>query len=317
MDDFKQYIKSVTEINDRKIYTVADHMTGFDENYNNPLLDYISNNGNNDHAVINYEHFLPNSIKQKYNDLEINFSLDRYNKKLLGPLLSYNTTLVEKNKIENFLCCFLGRDHVSRQFLSAILIKSKIWNNEYCRKDFSYTSDSLDGNISFYLNHEESRLYRKFFVSNTADINFRKNTIDYEHGNNVHNLKVIDNYFKKSFLALIPETIGTSFIPFITEKFLNAVVTKTLFVTYGQPNWHSTLENVHGFKLHNKIFDYSFDKIQNPIHRVIKLFEMISKFQHLSAADWHDLYLIEQDTIEYNYDHYYSKNYLKYLAKFA
>ena len=40
---------------------------------------------------------------------------------------------------------------------------------------------------------------------------------------------------------------------------------------------------------------------------------MVSKFSNLSIADWHDLYLIEQDTIEYNYEHYFSGNYLKIL----
>jgi hypothetical protein len=31
----------------------------------------------------------------------------------------------------------------------------------------------------------------------------------------------------------------------------------------------------------------------------------------LSVEDWQDLYLLEHDAIEYNYDHYFSKNYLK------
>jgi len=43
---------------------------------------------------------------------------------------------------------------------------------------------------------------------------------------------------------------------------------------------------------------------------------MISKFKNLSVDDWRDLYLLEQDTIEYNYDHYFSKKYLKKLEKY-
>jgi len=44
---------------------------------------------------------------------------------------------------------------------------------------------------------------------------------------------------------------------------------------------------------------------------------MISKFKSLSSDDWRDLYLIELDTIEYNYDHYFSGNYLKFLEKYS
>ena len=33
----------------------------------------------------------------------------------------------------------------------------------------------------------------------------------------------------------------------------------------------------------------------------------------LSSADWHDLYQLESDTIEHNYDHYFSGTYLKSL----
>ena len=65
---------------------------------------------------------------------------------------------------------------------------------------------------------------------------------------------------------------------------------------------------------YNKLFDYRFDTIQNPVERLIELITMILKFSVLSASDWNDLYLIEQDTIEYNYDHYFSGKYLKFLT---
>jgi len=63
------------------------------------------------------------------------------------------------------------------------------------------------------------------------------------------------------------------------------------------------------------LFDYQFDTIQNPVERLIELMCMISKFSTLSTHDWHDLYLIEQDTVEYNYDHYFSGDYLKWLNR--
>ena len=66
---------------------------------------------------------------------------------------------------------------------------------------------------------------------------------------------------------------------------------------------------------YDKIFDYSFDDILNPVERLVKLLETVRKFDALSTADWHDLYLMEYDTIEYNYDHYFSKTYMDYLKQ--
>jgi hypothetical protein len=53
------------------------------------------------------------------------------------------------------------------------------------------------------------------------------------------------------------------------------------------------------------------------VERLIKLMEMISKFNLLTTDDWKDLYQIEQETIEYNYHHYFSQDYLKCLAKYS
>ena len=84
---------------------------------------------------------------------------------------------------------------------------------------------------------------------------------------------------------------------------------------YGQPGWHDHLEKYYGFKKYTRLFDYSFDSIQNPVERLVELMCMISKFSNLTAQDWHDLYLIEQETIEYNYNHYFSGDYLQCLEQ--
>jgi hypothetical protein len=111
--------------------------------------------------------------------------------------------------------------------------------------------------------------------------------------------------------------VATSYVPFVTEKFLYSIVTRGLFLAYAQPGWHAHVEKYYGFKRYTKLFDYRFDSIQNPVERLVELMTMIGKFSHFSPAEWHDLYLIEQDTIEYNYDHYFSQDYLKSLAKYS
>jgi hypothetical protein len=109
--------------------------------------------------------------------------------------------------------------------------------------------------------------------------------------------------------------MATSYHPFVTEKIFYSVATRGLFVAYAQPGWHAHVEKYYGFKTYNKIFDYRFDNIQNPVERLVELIAMLYKFKHLSKADLHDLYLIEQDTIEYNYDHAYSGNLLRHGLK--
>jgi hypothetical protein len=111
--------------------------------------------------------------------------------------------------------------------------------------------------------------------------------------------------------------MATSSVPFVTEKFLYSVVTRGLFLSYAQPGWHEHLEKYYGFKRYTNLFDYEFDLVRNPMKRLVKLMEMISKFNFLTPDEWKDLYQIEQETIEYNYHHYFSQDYLKCLAKYS
>jgi len=110
--------------------------------------------------------------------------------------------------------------------------------------------------------------------------------------------------------------VATSYQPFVTEKFLYSIVTRGLFLAYAQPGWHNHLEKYYGFKRYTKLFDYRFDTIENPIERLVELMTMISKFSVLSTDDWRDLYEMESDTIEFNYDHYFSEDYLKHLKAY-
>jgi hypothetical protein len=217
---------------------------------------------------------------------------------------------------KNFLCSFNGARHVSRKLLVAIINQFGYFNTNYCSKNFTFSVDKLDGHISDYV-ADQDFLYRKFFISTDSSIFF--NTVNsfghvrYNHKQNIYNL---ENKLTQSFLHLVSETLATSYYPFVTEKFLYSVVTRGLFLSYAQPGWHAHVEKYYGFKRYTKLFDYGFDSIQNPVERLVKLMEMISKFNLLSPDDWKDLYQIEQETIEYNYHHYFSNQYLNWLKKY-
>ena len=214
---------------------------------------------------------------------------------------------------ENFLCSFNGTGHVGRQLLVALLHKMGWFDTVYCSKNFVFTEDNIDGHLQNYLDPAQHRLYRKFFIGNGSLDFFTKRTgfghVQFDHANNIFNL---EHKLTGSFVNLVSESMPTSNYPFVTEKFCYSVITHGLFVAFAQPGWHQHLETHYGFKPFKRIFDYRFDAITNPVLRCVELISMLAKFSHLGTADWHDLHAMERDTLEYNYDHYFSGAYLEH-----
>ena len=199
--------------------------------------------------------------------------------------------------------------------LVSILHKFNWFDKNYCSKNFVTDTDKLDGFIKQYTGTKQ-QFYNKFFLNNDSDKFYNEATgfghLRFNHNQNIKNL---ESRLTESFIHIVSESVATSYHAFVTEKFLYSVVTRGLFLPCGQPGWQAHLEKYYGFKRYDKLFDYKFDKIQNPIERFVELMSMISKFSVLKPTEWNDLYQIEAETIEYNYDHYFSGQYLKHLHK--
>ena len=296
---------------------LMDHLSGFDSNFNNNVLEKLNNTAQlqKKNIPIIYHNILDKKVIDKYQGLEFKFDPVLQNKLNLSVFRDYSQH--PKVNIENFICSFNGSDHVSRKLLTAILYKFKYFNSDYCSKNFVYSINELDGHISNYVD-DDDRYYRKFFISADSEDFFQTvnsfGHVRYDHTNNIYNL---ETKLTQSFLHIVSETLATSYVPFVTEKFLYSVVTRGLFLSYAQPGWHEHLEKYYGFKRYTKLFDYRFDSIQNPIKRLVELMTMIGKFLHLSYDDLYDIYLIELDTINYNYDHYFSGRYLEHLKQYG
>jgi hypothetical protein len=292
---------------------ILDHLGGFDESLRNPVLDRLNSyavlNNRRYNVIISYP-FL-NDLTDLYSNLDIRWHIPAY--MFRGFKDYHNPPPVD---FKNFICTFNGFGHVSRKLLVSALHRYGLWNPDYCSKNFAFSQESLDGAI-LEITGAHERFYNKFFMSEAGDkfyesiYSFEYDGRCYHHNNNIY---ILENKLSNSFLHLVSETMATSYYPFVTEKFLYSVVTKGLFIAYGQPGWHEHLRRCFGFKKFYQIFDYRFDRIQNPIERLIELITMLSKFRHLSWQDLHDLYLLEKDTIEFNYDHYYSSDFLKVLT---
>jgi hypothetical protein len=294
------------------VICLVDHIHGFDVNLYNKMLSQLDALACDRKILLTviYQGKLEEKIRKQYPNLLFKFDP-------LIPGLHYRAFTQYRQHppidIQNFICSFNGSDHVSRKLLTAALHRRGWFDTQLSTKNFVMAVDSVDGHVSDYMG-DKSRLYRKFFIGdNSAD--FFKNIyshgwVRFEHNKNVVTLSQI---LTKCFVHVVSETMSTSYAPFVTEKSLYSIVNRGLFLTYGQPGWHDYVEQYHGFKKYTKIFDYRFDAIVNPVERLIALLDELSKFSKLSATDWQDLYEMEIDTIEYNYNHYHSGSFFRQL----
>jgi hypothetical protein len=293
-----------------------DTLGGFDINLRNQYLSKLDDIAQKQNKVVKVYIGYPvdDSIQKFYSNLKLTFEPIEDFLKLFNQLCDYN--IHPDRNIKNFVCSFNGTDHVGRQLLVSVLNQFGYFNPEYCSKNFVITADQIDGHISNYVNDRDC-FYRKFFITHNSDSFFQSiysfGHVRFKHAQNIYNL---ENKLTQSFLHIVSESLSTSYYPFFTEKFLYSVVTRGLFLSYAQPKWHDYLEKYYGFKKYSKLFDYRFDTITNPVERLTELMTMISKFSRLSNDDWMDLYQMELDTIEYNYDHYFSGNYVNNLKKY-
>ena len=290
-----------------KIISISDHLGGFDINYRNPLLDHISGNVDQNTTILNY-YIFDERVTQNYPNLT--FKLDKKEFHVFHSLKDYN--MHPPLNYKNFICSFNGSPHISRKLLVSILQKFNWFNKNYCTKNFSVDPYIIDGHITELI--KNSNFYTKFF---SVDPIFLNNIYvdNYQRFNHMNNIQTLETRLTESFLHIVSETLATSYYPFMSEKSFYSIATRGLFLAYAQPGWHEHFEKYFGFRRYTKLFDYHFDTIKNPIKRLVELMSMVSKFSCLSPAEWTDLYEIEQDTIEYNYDHYFSGRYLKKLKE--
>jgi hypothetical protein len=291
-------------------YGLVDHGGGFDSE----LKNYYLNSLGQQTCLVQCEYSIDEVLQGIYPHITFRLSPHKFN--LLGSFNQYDQH--PQQRFHRFLCSFNGSDHVGRKFLVAALHRWGYFDNDTCSKNFRFTSDKLDGHLADHLDQQQHQFYRKFFIDKTSAEFFESTTgfghVQYDHARNIHNLEC---QLTSSFLHVVSETLATSYYPFVTEKFLYSLVTRGLFVAYAQPGWHDHLERYYGFRKYSKIFNYRFDTIQNPVERLVELMSMISKFSVLSTDDWRDLYEMESETVEYNYDHYFSKKYIKKLEQFS
>lgn len=288
---------------------LADHIDGVDTHGRNRLLDILHARGQPRDIALS---FIPNAdLKESYPLFNLWFDVDEHVKRCFSFYEDYR--MHPQRTHQHFMCAFNGGPHVNRKLLLAAVHRMGWFSPHTVTKNFSFSIDELDGHIRDYC-VDNDEFYRKFFIGADSQAFFAMtNGANYQQFGHLNNVRALETMLTSSFVNIVTESMGTSYNPFVTEKFLFSVITRGLFVAYAQPGWHNQIESIYGFQLFRKLFDYGFDSITNPIDRLLALLASLAKFQQLGQQDWHDLYLLEMDSIEHNYEHYFSGRYVERL----
>lgn len=288
---------------------ILDNINGFDRELKTEAFELIKHQT----LTVWTQYMFSDQVKVNYPNLnfkcDAGFTNTTSSHHVLASLLPCNYISTHKD-FKNFVCSFNGAHRPDRLFLTAILYKMGWFNSNYCSKNFSYSKQELDMNLSRIVAAQE---YQSYITSDSgAAFQFYQTIIgfDYVSWEHANNINILYNKINNSFVQLVGETLATSYHPFVSEKFIQPIVCKSLWVAYAQPGYYAYLEKYYGFKKYDKLFDYSFDSIEHPVERLVAIIKMLSKYANLSPAEWHDLYLTELETIEYNYNQYFSQNYL-------
>ena len=306
-----QLVRSEVEQGFRNIQLI-DHIDGFDCNYKNRILNTVQEFP----LTVWTQTIFNEKVKASYPTLNFKFDLNlsKTSHHVLD-MLSYGARVPTDKNFKNFICSFNGSDRPDRLLLTAALYKLGWVNLDYFSKNFSYNLENLTTVIQDYSNDP---YYVELLADQSAGEFYNLihgfNYVSWEHQNNVETLYTKIN---SSFIQLVGETYAASYHPFTSEKFIQPMVCKSLWIAYSQPGYHAYLEKYYGFKLHHRLFDYGFDLIENPVERLVRLTEVLKPYANLSSEEWYQLYQDELDIIEYNYDWYYSRKYLSHLSQFA
>jgi hypothetical protein len=314
---------SVSQATDLDQVILRDHLEGFTHDYTNLTLYHLDERCTN--LLVRTEYIFDTEMQYRYRNLDLKFDIDAWmHGNQIGSFASYSAPAPQAP--EHFLSCFLGSPHVGRKLLAAILHRNG-WFNSQCSKPFAVDVGTVDGHIQ-ELTGSRERLYVKLFLGPDSQrfLTSIQDPYGYNqsdspwaaeaHNNHTRVLGTIGPAIQSSFVNLISETLPTSYYPFVTERLFYSVVNQGLFLAYAQPGWHRHIADQFGFKLFD-IFDYSFDKILDPVERLVSLTSMLSPFSRLSSQDWQDLQDMEKHTVEYNWHHFVSGDYVKFIKNHA
>lgn len=158
-------------------------------------------------------------------------------------------------------------------------------------------------NDNWHLDQKSLDLYNQHH--HAFDVDFKHAEIDNEPNVDNFNIQAI----KKCFLYISAETVFDYPYPYLTEKTFKVILYKRPFVILGAKN---SLRQLHkmGFKTFHSIWDESYDQIDDPNQRLLKVLEIVEDICSYSIDDLQSMCYAIKDILDYNLAHYI-QNYSK------
>lgn len=312
------FVSGLDQLPDR--FVLGDHMYGFGPDGSNRILDVLEQHSKKTGRVwkVVNDQIFPRRVHERYPSIKLEFNLGLFERYGATVRMPPRHEYIQHPDLDfqNFLCSFNGKYAVSRRLVLGALKKFNWFNPQYVSKHATWEPGELDGLIGELAGDKEI-FYRKFFDTDDHEFGKSTNGFGYQRGKHDVNIYNLEHKITQSFVHLVSETLATSSVPFVTEKAFYSIITRGLFVPYGQPGWQKYMSEIFGFRKYHELFDYGFDEVEHPLQRLIDLLCMLSKYSNLSKSDWHDLHQLESEAIEFNYEHFRSGDYIRCLDKYS
>lgn len=281
-------------------YIVDDHFGGFDANYRNELLDSLPSN-----SVVYTEYVLSPQTREQYPALSLRFS--GYNALVGKHVFDFvdhcEHTQCNAVPLTNFISCFCRSETTGRIWLLSRLNELGWLTPGYYSKHFALPERVLNKVDCTTIVNDKN------FAEQIVQIAYNGNTFD--HAAHIPHLVPV---IAQCFINVVAETQSFTYEPFWTEKFLYPVAAKSVWIAMAGPNYHRFLEQQLGFRLFD-IFDYSFDSIKDPEHRLSAMLDSVRPFATLSPSQWQDIKRSQQAVLDHNYHWLRSKHFVNRLAQ--
>jgi hypothetical protein len=271
--------------------------------------------------------FLTNhyGIAQEINNLSINqINMSIFESNYTGLQTTPTPIYFDINidQIEKTYCCLNGVQRLHRVLFLSYLKKYQLldkgilsWHfnvlTSHKSKSKGSTAEKSDPTIpvfvittpfsrvnnSFSLDSMSKYVFNKY--SQTFSTNWKDPSIVGTSNQNRWNIPAV----QQGFLYVSIETVMQYPYPFLTEKTYRAILHKRPFVIVGAPGSVAQLKKL-GFKTFEKLWDESYDSINDPNQRIRAIVEIINKFGELSNDQLQDIMYSIKDIVEFNYEFY-------------
>lgn len=122
--------------------------------------------------------------------------------------------------------------------------------------------------------------------------------LDIEDNNTSYvNQNVLPPHYKNSFMQLVAESEEDLFM--ISEKTAVPLLLNKPFLIVSCKDFHKNLVNL-GFKLYDEVFDYSFDKIEDPLTRIEQLVKNVHQLSNKTPEQLNQYTELLKPKLEYN-----------------